>query len=128
MYQKRLNTYSSMGYTIFAPTGDIRCNIIFTIKDYQDMFWRDIRKADKSVYISSPRLSRQRVLDFKKLLTELRNPQTEFVVCTLPTAEYAENQRKGIEFMKNMLKNSGVDIKEYDNLNCHFAVIDNDLV
>ena len=73
-------------------------------------------------------MSRQRVLEFKNRLTELRNPQTEFVIWTLPTAEYSENQRKGIEFMKNMLKNSGVDIKEYDNLNCHFAVIDNDLV
>ena len=110
MYQKRLNTYSSMGYTIFTPKGDSGCNIIYTIKDYQDVFWKNIREAGKLVYISSPRLSRQRVLDFKKLLTELRNPQTEFVVCTLPTAEYAENQRKGIEFMKNMLKNSGVEI------------------
>lgn len=128
MYQKRLKAYASMGYTIFAPTGDNGCNIIYTVKDYQEVFWRDIREAEKSVYISSPRLSRQRVLEFKKRLIECNRTQTEFIVWTLPNDDYAEHQRKGIEFIKKTLKDIGINIWERDNLNCRFAVIDSDLV
>ena len=128
MYQKRLKAYASMGYTIFAPTGDSGQNIIYTVKDYQEVFWKDIREAEKSVCISSPRLSRQRVLEFKKRLIECNRTQTEFIVWTLPNDDYAEHQRKGIEFMKKTLKDIGINIWERDNLNCRFAIIDNDLV
>lgn len=89
---------------------------------------KDIREAEKSVCISSPRLSRQRVLDFKKRLIECNRTQTEFIVWTLPNDDYAEHQRKGIEFMKKTLKDIGINIWEHDNLNCRFAVIDSDLV
>ena len=73
-------------------------------------------------------MSRQRVLEFKKRLIECNHTQTEFIVWTLPTDDYAEYQRKSIKFMKNTLKGVGINIQERDDLNCCFAVIDSDLV
>lgn len=128
MYQKRLSAYAAMGYTVYAPTGDNGTNVIFTVKDYQETFWRDFQNAVGRLCISSPRLSQRRVWEFVNRLKKDERPKISLTVWTLPTSDYAEHQRKCIDKMKDSLKDAGVDVRDAPNLNCHFAVMDEDLV
>lgn len=52
----------------------------------------------------------------------------EFVVWTLPDEEYAEHQRSGIQSMKREMRDIAIEVREIDGINCHFAVMDEDLV
>ena len=54
--------------------------------------------------------------------------QMEFVVWTLPDEEYAQQQRSGIQSMKRAMRGAAIDVREKSGLNCHFAVMDEDLV
>ena len=127
MYQKRLAAYSSMGYTIYAPTGS-STNIIYTVRDYHEKFWQDFHAALDRVCISSPRLSRNRVRQFVHEVQQDKRSQMEFVVWTLPDEEYAEHQRSGIQSMKREMRDIAIEVREMDGINCHFAVMDEDLV
>ena len=128
MYQKRLSAYASMGYTIFAPTGDGSANVIYTVRDYQERFWQDFREATDRIVISSPRISRQRVAEFVQRVKADKRSQMEFVVWTLPDEEYAQHQRSGIQSMKRAMQDAAIDVREKAGLNCHFAVMDENLV
>lgn len=128
MYQKRLSAYASMGYTIFAPTGENGANVIYTVHDYQERFWQDFYEATDRIVISSPRISRRRVFEFVQKVKADKRSQMEFIVWTLPDEEYAQHQRSGIQSMKREMKNAAIDVREIEGINCHFAVMDEDLV
>ncbi|MBQ7477678.1 MAG: DEAD/DEAH box helicase family protein [Selenomonadaceae bacterium] len=128
MYQKRLSAYASMGYTIFSPTGDGGANVIYTVRDYQERFWQDFREATDRIVISSPRISRQRVAEFVQRVKADKRSQMEFVVWTLPDEEYAQHQRSGIQSMKRAMQDAAIDVREKAGMNCHFAVMDENLV
>ena len=128
MYQKRLSAYSSMGYTVYSPTGDSGNNIIYTIRDYQEVFWRDFHDAKDCVLLSSPKLGRQRVYEFVERVKVDQRSKIKFIVYTLTTDSYAEYQQKEIDIMKKVLRDSGVKVNEREELNCHYVIIDDDLV
>lgn len=127
MYQKRLSAYASMGYTIFAPTGDGSTNVIYTVRDYQERFWQDFREATDRIVVSSPRLSKSRVRKFVQAVQQDKRSQMTFVVWTLPNESYAERQRSGIASLKKEMRQVAIEIRERAELNCHFAVMDEDL-
>ena len=128
MYQKRLSAYAAMGYTIYSPTGDKGRNAIYTVHDYQETFWQDFHGATTRICISSPRLSRKRVSQFVQAVKNNQRSQLEFIVRTLPNEAYAEHQKRGIESMKKSMRESGIEVRECADLNCHYAVMDEDLV
>ena len=128
MYQKRLSAYAAMGYTVYAPTGNDGANVIFTVRDYQETYWQDFRMATNRVCICSPRLSQRRVWEFVRKLKQDKRSQIEFSVLTLSNDKYTSMQQTGIVNLKKALREVGADVREYDNLNCHFAVMDEDLV
>ncbi len=50
------------------------------------------------------------------------------ILWTLPTSAYAAYQQKAIEEMKQALREAGAEVREGDQLACHFAVVDEELV
>ena len=128
MYQKRLSAYAAMGYTVYASTGNDGANVIFTVRDYQETYWQDFRMATNRVCICSPRLSQRRVWEFVRKLKQDKRSQIEFSVLTLSNDKYTPLQQTGIVNLKKALREARADVREYDNLNCHFAVMDEDLV
>nr|WP_303816332.1 DEAD/DEAH box helicase family protein [Selenomonas ruminantium] len=127
MYQKRLKAYASMGYTLFTPTGE-GTNVIYTVNDYQEVFWQDFSKAAERICISSPRLSRRRVAEFIKRVTDLGESKPKITVITLPDEVYSDRQQRLIKLSKKELTAMDVVVKEQKDLNCHYAVFDDDLV
>ena len=127
MYQKRLKAYASMGYTLFTPTGE-GTNVIYTVNDYQEVFWQDFSKAAERICISSPWLSRRRVAEFIKRVTDLGESKPKITVITLPDEVYSDRQQRLIKLSKKELTAMDVVVKEQKDLNCHYAVFDDDLV
>jgi superfamily II DNA or RNA helicase len=127
MYQKRLKAYAAMGYTLFAPTGEGN-NVIYTVNDYQDVFWQDFSKAAERICISSPWLSRRRVADFIKRINDMGEYKPKITVITLPDEVYSDKQQKLAKLSKKAMTATGVIVEEQNDLNCHYAVFDDDLV
>ncbi|WP_295158105.1 DEAD/DEAH box helicase family protein [Selenomonas sp. AE3005] len=127
MYQKRLKAYAAMGYTLFAPTGE-EANVIYTVNDYQEVFWQDFSRASERICISSPWLSRRRVADFIKRINALGDSKPKIMVITLPNDVYSDKQQSSAELNKKSLTEVGAIVKEQKDLNCHYAVFDDDLV
>lgn len=127
MYQKRLKAYAAMGYTLFAPTGEGN-NVIYTVNDYQEVFWQDFAKATERICVSSPWLSRRRVTEFIKRITDFGDSKPKITVITLPDEVYSDKQQHLIKLSKKELTATGVVIQEPKDLNCHYAVFDDDLV
>ncbi len=100
IYQKRLSAYASMGYTIFAPTGEGGANVIYTVRDYQERFWQDFCEATDRIVISSPRISQRRVSEFVRKVKADKRSQMEYILYTLPGNAYAQHQQMGIDSMK----------------------------
>jgi hypothetical protein len=127
MYQKRLKAYAAMGYTLFAPTGEGN-NVIYTVNDYQDVFWQDFSKAAERICISSSWLSRRRVADFIKRINDMGEYKPKITVITLPDEVYSDKQQKLAKLSKKAMTATGVIVEEQNDLNCHYAVFDDDLV
>ena len=127
MYQKRLKAYADMGYTLFALTGEGN-NVIYTVNDYQDVFGQDFSKAAERICISSPWLSRRRVEDFIKRINDLGAPKPKTTVITLPDEVYSDKQQNFVKRSKKAMTAAGVIVEEQNDLNCHYAVFDDDLV
>ncbi len=128
MYQKRLSAYAAMGYTVYAPTGSGEGNVLFTVKDYQETFWQDFQNAASRVCISSPRLSQRRVWEFVKRLKQDIRLHMEYIILTMPASNYSDEQGTKLEAMKKALRDAGAEVRDVEKLNCHFAVMDEDLV
>ena len=128
MYQKRLSAYAAMGYTVYAPTGNDGANVIYTVRDYQETYWQDFQMAASRICICSPRLSQRRVWELIKKLKQDKRSQIDYIILTLTTGKYSPQQQAAIENMKKAMREAGADVREFDSLNCHFAVMDDDLV
>ena len=128
MYQKRLSAYAAMGYTVYAPTGSGEGNVLFTVKDYQETFWQDFQNAVSRVCISSPRLSQRRVWEFVKRLKQDSRLHMEYIILTMPASTYSDDQGTKLGTMKKALRDAGAEVRDVEKLNCHFAVMDEDLV
>ena len=63
----------------------------------------------------------------KKLKQDKRS-QIDYIILTLTTGKYSPQQQAAIENMKKAMREAGADVREFDSLNCHFAVMDDDLV
>ena len=128
MYQKRLSAYAAMGYTVYAPTGNDGANVIYTVRDYQETYWQDFQMATSRICTCSPRLSHRRVWELIKKLKQDKRSQIEYIILTLTTGKYSPQQQVAVEKMKKAMREAGADVREFESLNCHFAVMDDDLV
>ena len=127
MYRKRLLAYAAMGYTVFAPAGTSG-NVIYTVRDYRERFQQDFHAATDRICISSPRLSRARVRQFVQAVRQGEHSTRTCIVWTLPDNAYADKQQGAIRAMKQSMREAGIDVREREGLNCHFAVLDDALV
>lgn len=130
MYSKRLRTYRRLGYSLFS---DMICekqiaNAIYDSGNYIDIFEQDIVEAEKRIVISSPMIEEDKINRFLyiiklrqesgcKVTVITANPET----CCFGSAEYHY-------FMIRQMQEAGIHVITKDEINEHFALIDDDLV
>lgn len=130
MYLKRLRTYKKIGFEVVSDTVEKKqdVNAIYDSGNYMEVFERDLIEAEKEIVISSPHITREKILRFisivkarqesgVKITVIMESPErTMFVNATFLYTLIEQMQHAGIR----------VEISEEDAE--HFAVIDHSLV
>ncbi len=129
MYFKRLKTYKRLGYELISNV-DLekqRTNAIFDSSNYFDVFERDLLEANKRIVVSSPYLSEDKIDRFIQITATKIDARCKITIITLnPDGVLFNNVGDFYEILKK-LKEAGIEVIVKDDLNEHFAVIDDDL-
>lgn len=130
MYLKRLRTYKKIGYRISSDAimekQDV--NAIYDSGNYVEIFERDLIEAEKEIIISSPKLRKDKVERFIRIV---KSRQEAGVYITVITEEPENNLYENTlvsYLLIDEMKNVGINVKTVKNDEEHYAVIDGLLV
>lgn len=130
MYAKRLRTYKRTGFQLIT-NGVLSKQVVNAIYDsgnYMDIFERDVVEAEKKIIVSSPEITQDKIERFVYLV---QSRQEAGVVVTVITIEPQNISYGNPEFCQRLIvkmQESGIHVIVKDEVNEHFAVIDDKLV
>ena len=130
MYLKRLRTYKKIGYRIsndlIHEKQDV--NAIYDSGNYVEVFERDLIEAEKEVVISSPKLRKDKVERFIRIVKSRQEAGVKIMVITEePENNLYENTLVTYLLIDEMRK-VGINVNTVKNNEEHYAVIDGLLV
>ncbi len=130
MYQKRLRAYKQIGYELYLQSIDTTesDNHIFDVDSYSSVFYNDIVNAKESVIISSPLLSRKKVIKMISLLKNAQERGVKVTVLTLRSEAYWFGKDENRYEIYELLHNSGINVRLTDERAERYTVIDNEVV
>lgn len=130
MYAKRLKTYKNIGYTLLTndtPEKQL-VNSIYDFESYKSVFEKDLCEANKEIVISSPTLSRNKVLKLCEILKEKQEKGIKVTIVTWHPDSYLYGKAENRIEMLEILRNNGLHIV-FNMDSCErFAVIDNETI
>ena len=122
MYQKRLKGYASIGYkTKFASEQAEELNSIFDNQTYLPIYSIDIQTALNEILISSPFLTKRRVLSFISLINAVCAKVT---VITKSPESYPEKDKVRVSECIDLLSMNKIKIITKEQLHQKFAILD----
>jgi len=130
MYLKRLRTYKKIGFKVVSDTVEnkLDVNAIYDSGNYMEVFERDMIEAEKEIVISSPHITREKILRFISIVKARQESGVKITVIT----ESPEHTMFGnAAFMYALIKrmqDAGIRVKISEEEIEHFAVIDHLLV
>ncbi|WP_256205818.1 DEAD/DEAH box helicase family protein [Carnobacterium iners] len=130
MYQKRLSSYSSMGYLVkINEKGINQRSLVYTRDNYFDQFKLDVKNAEIGIIIASPTLVQESIKRFTNERLNLKNDSLIVSVVTtdyhtLKNKTYQENQKQLIQ----QLKADGLSVTLQTNVQQQCVVIDSKIV
>ena len=130
MYLKRLRAYKKIGYHV---SGDVitekqDVNAIYDSGNYVEIFERDLIEAEHEIVISSPKLRKDKVDRFIRIVKSRQEAGVNITVITEePENNVYENTLVSYLLIDEM-KNVGINVKTVKNDEEHYAVIDGLLV
>ncbi len=130
MYAKRLRTYKKIGFSLITDpmVQKQTANAIYDSGNYMDIFEQDIVEAEKSIIISSPELTREKVERFIYIVTPRMEAGIKVTVITENPDSVAHGSPEYVMDMINDMIQTGINIIKKDEVAEHFAVIDDELV
>ncbi len=129
MYLKRLKTYKRLGYQLISniELEKQKVNAIYDSSNFYDVFERDLVEANKRIVISSPYISEDKINRFIYITTSKIEARCKITIITAnPDGVLFDNVGDFYEMIKK-LREAGIEVIVKDDLNDHFAVIDDDL-
>lgn len=130
MYGKRLQTYKKTGYSLWSEDAKLKQNVnaIYDSGNYIEKFEQDLIEADREIVISSPDIRAEKIARFIKIV---KSRQEKGVIVTVITTN-PENSLHGNVIicyeLIQQLEAVGITVVVKDDIDEHFAVIDNQLV
>ncbi len=130
MYLKRLRTYKKIGFKIVPCITDRKqeVNAIFDSGNYMEVFERDLIEADKEIVISSPQLTRDKVMRFIDIVKARQESGVKITVITENPERAKFGNTSFLHTLVEQLKEAGSRVKLSEGEAEHFAVIDQLLV
>ena len=130
MYAKRLRTYKKIGFSIWTEDKQSKqtINAIYDSGNYTEKFERDLVEAEKTIVISSPNISQDKIERFIYLIKERQEEGIKVTVITTDPEEIIyENSDICYELIREM-EQIGINIITKTEVEERFAVIDDELV
>lgn len=130
MYYKRLRTYRRIGYEIIAAPNQEKqaANTIFDNESYLPVYEKDLQQANKSIYIASPGLNKNKIRRLIALVEQQQTAGVSVTVTTLPAENYPQARVEPTKALQTMLQSAGIYLVLQPELHTHFAVIDQEIV
>lgn len=130
MYSKRLRTYKRLGYSLISNTTLDKqvANAIYDSGNYIDIFEQDIVEAEKRIIISSPHIVKERIDRIIYITKQQVEAGCKIVVITTDPEKMSFGSINDYNEMINQMKASGIQVVIKDEVDEHFAVIDEELV
>lgn len=130
MYLKRLRTYKKIGYRISNNVifGKQEVNAIYDSGNYSEIFERDLVEAEKEIVISSPKLRKDKVERFIRIVKSRQEAGVNITVITEEPENNLYENTLVTYLLIDEMSNVGINVKTVRNNEEHYAVIDELLV
>ena len=130
MYSKRLRTYKRLGYSVISNMNLDKqtANAIYDSGNYLDVFEQDLVEAEKRIIISSPQITQDRIDRMIYVTKQRVEAGCKITIITInPEGTVYGSVAHYYEMVKQM-EESGIHVILKDEVNEHFAIIDDELV
>ena len=130
MYLKRLRTYKKIGYRISNNVifEKQEVNAIYDSGNYSEIFECDLVEAEKEIVISSPKLRKDKVERFIRIVKPRQEAGVNITVITEEPENNLYENTLVTYLLIDEMRNVGINVKTVKNDEEHYAVIDSLLV
>lgn len=129
MYQKRVKSYSGIGYkTKFLSNVNAVPDLIYDGKSFYQGFCIDLQAACSEILIVSPFMRKSRITGLMKTLTPIIESGAKVTVVTRPPDDFKERERDIVTECAEKLCENGVTVKYKSDFHQKFTVIDQSVV
>ncbi|MBR4610761.1 MAG: DEAD/DEAH box helicase family protein [Erysipelotrichaceae bacterium] len=132
MYKKRLKTYKKIGFKVKENDQSEKqsVNAIYDPTNYVEIFENDLIEANKSIIISSPSLTVDKV---ERLLQIIKSKQEEGLNITIITNDpdhnlFSDSDNNIILELISKMRKSGINVVLNDDTDQCFAIVDDEIV
>ncbi len=130
MYAKRLRTYRKTGFTLWTGEEATKqiANAIYDSGNYVEVFEQDLIEAEKKIVISSPEIIPNKIERLIFLVKSRQEAGARVVVITREPENVSYGSPDVCNELVEQLKLAGIIVKLKEEVEEHFAVIDDELV
>jgi hypothetical protein len=130
MYSKRLRTYKRLGYSLVSNMilEKQKVNAIYDSGNYADVFEQDLVESEKRIIISSPMIEQDKINRFLYIIKSRQESGCKVTVITTNPETCPYSSDDYIYSMIKQMNEVGVNVIIKDEIDEHFAIIDEDLV
>lgn len=125
MYQKRVKSYSSIGYkTKISTDVGVSPDLIYDGKSFYPVFCKDIEFAENEIIIVSPFMRKSRVTQVLKVLSPAAMNNVSITIVTRPPEDFKDKNKQIVIDCSEQLKQYGIKVLYKSNFHQKFAIID----
>lgn len=129
MYQKRVKSYSAIGYkTKLLSNINHAPDLIYDGKSFYQGFCNDLQSARSEILIVSPFMRKNRISGILKQLTPAMKNGVHVTVVTRPPEDFKERDREVVISCTELLQKQGVSVTYKSDFHQKFTVIDKSVV
>ena len=129
MYQKRVKSYSAIGYRIkLLSNANGIPDLIYDGKSFYHGFCNDLQNAKSEVLIVSPFMRKSRITGLMKTLASIIESGVSITVVTRPLENFKEKERETVNECAEKLRENGVTVNYKSDFHQKFTVIDQSVV
>ena len=129
MYQKRVKSYSAIGYkTKLLANADAAPDLIYDGKSFYHGFCNDLLNAQSEILIVSPFMRKSRITSLMKILDPIIESGVKVTVVTRPPEDFKERDRDTVNECAEKLRESGMIVSHQSDFHQKFTVIDQSVV
>lgn len=130
MYAKRLRAYKQIGYKICSDGENEKqdTNAIFDYENYADVYHQDLINANKSIVISSPAVSGQKVGQIISMLRSRQEAGVRITIVTWAPDSYGYGKSDYWMELHERMRKAGFYVQLVEEFCEHYVIVDDEIV